>query len=163
MHDLQQTAKDCINTLAELGIACGNIRSIEVDKRTRRSWGTCRQLPDGGFRIGISPRLLAEEVPHDSLKQTLYHELLHAAAYGQGHRGQWKMLAQRVNAALGTSIGRTATWEQQGVDLDSDATVRYRFACTGCGQKLVRFRACAFTRHYKRYRCGVCGGRFRPA
>lgn len=162
MHDLQKTAKECMETLAGLGISCGPIRCVEVDRRARRTWGTCRRYPDGSFRIGISPKLLADEVPVESLKETLYHELLHAATDAAGHTGRWKELAGQVNRALGTHIRRTASWAERGLDIREDATVRYRFVCTGCGQEVVRFRACPFTRHYKRYRCARCGSSFKP-
>lgn len=162
MHDLQAMARQCIRDLTELGIQCGPICEVSLDKRARRTWGTCRKMPDGSFRIGISPKLLADEVPLESLKETLYHELLHAAAHGDGHTGRWKALADLVNRSLGTNIRRTASWADQGLDMDRDATIRYRFLCTGCGQELIRFRACAFTKHYKRYRCARCGGSFQP-
>lgn len=162
MHDLQAAARQCMETLAGLGIHCGPIGEVAVDTRARRTWGTCRKLPDGSFRIGISPKLLEDGVPLESLKETLYHELLHAAAHGDGHNGRWKALAAYVNRSLGTNIRRTASWADHGLDMDRDATIRYRFVCTGCGQEIVRFRACAFTKHTGSYRCARCGGKFKP-
>ena len=160
MDPLQALYSQCVQELAALGIQCGPVSQVAVDKRARRTWGTCRRLRDGTFRIGISPRLLAEGVPAESLKETMLHELLHTAAPGEGHRGKWKAFSRQVNAALGTDIRRTATWEDQGLDAAQDPTVKYRFVCTGCGQELVRFRACRFTKYYKHYRCGSCGGKF---
>ena len=159
MVDLQRIAEECMDDLEELGIGCGQVR-FELDKRARRRWGSCRKYPDGSCRIGISPKLL--EAPQEALKNTLYHELLHAATGVTGHTGRWKMLAAYVSKELGTDITRTASWEEKGLDEATDPTVRYRFVCTGCGTQVIRFRACPFTRRYKRYRCGRCGGQFRP-
>lgn len=160
MHDLQKLYRQCLQELADLGITCGPVRQLVVDGRAKRAWGTCRRNPDGSFRIAINPKLLSEDVPLASLKETLLHELLHTASPGAGHTGLWKKLADRVNANLGTHIRRTASWAEQGLDAQKDATIRYRYVCTGCGSLLVRFRACAFTKHPNRYRCGNCGGKF---
>jgi predicted SprT family Zn-dependent metalloprotease len=160
MHDLLQTAAQCRAQLEELGIDCSAVRCVEPDKRARRTWGTCRKFPDGSCRIGVSTKLLADEVPTEALKDTIYHEFLHAATGCTGHRGAWKELAAFVNGRLGTTIGRTATWAQKGLDQSEDPTIRYRFACRGCGQEVVRFRACRFTKYYKRYVCARCGGKF---
>lgn len=158
MHNLQAVAKDCIAQLEAIGIRCGPV-TVAQDKRARRRWGSCRKLPDGGCRIGISPRLL--EAPLDALKNTLYHELLHAATDVTGHTGPWKTMAAYVSRALGTDITRTATWEDKGLDPATD-NVRYRFICTGCGAQVLRYRACPFTKHYKHYRCSRCGSSFKP-
>ena len=162
MHDLLAVAASCRSDLEALGINCGVVRGIELDKRACRTWGTCRKYPDGSYRIGISPKLLAEDVPLDVLKNTLYHEFLHAATGCSGHTGQWKQYAKLVSNALNVQISRTASWEDKGLDLKEDTTVRYRFACQGCGAEVIRFRACRFTKYYKRYRCARCGGSFRP-
>lgn len=160
MHDLQAMFERCRQELAALGIACGSVRQVVADGRTKRAWGTCRRYPDGSFRISINPKLLDDATPSDSLRQTLLHELLHTAAPGAGHTGRWKALAEQVNAALGTQIHRTASWAEQGMDEAKDATIRYRYGCVGCGREVVRFRACSFTKHPNRYRCGHCGGKF---
>ena len=158
MHDLQAAGRYCIIRLEELGIRCGSV-VFALDTRARRRWGSCRRLPDGSYRIGISPKLL--EAPAESLYNTLYHELLHAATGCTGHTGRWKVLAERVGPVLGTDIKRTATWAEKGLEEQSDTAVRYRFVCIGCGAQVVRYRACLFTKRYKHYRCGRCGGSFR--
>lgn len=159
MHDLQATAKACIADLEALNIHCGKV-ALELDTRARRRWGCCRKLPDGSYRIGISPKLL--NAPMEALKNTLYHELLHAATGCDGHTGRWKQLAGLVSRRYGTDITRTSSWEAKGLDQNTDPTVRYRFVCTGCGAQVVRFRACTFTKRYTRYRCSRCGGSFKP-
>ena len=160
MHDLQRVYAQCLQELTALGIQCGIVRQVVADGRTKGSWGSCRRNPDGSFRIAINPKLLADSTPPESLRQTMLHELLHTAAPGEGHKGRWKELAHRVNCALGTRIKRTASWEEQGLDGEKDAAIRYRYACAGCGREVVRYRACPFTRHPNRYRCGHCGGKF---
>lgn len=158
MHDLQATAANCKAQLKSIGICCPDV-PVELDKRASRRWGVCRKYPDGTYRIGISPKLLS--APLGALENTLYHEFLHAATDCTGHTGAWKQLAQYVSRTLGTDITRTATWEDKGLDQNADTSVRYRFVCAGCGAQVVRYRACPFTKRYKRYRCSRCGGSFR--
>ena len=160
MQDLLGLYQACREELAALGITCGPVSQVVADGRMKRTWGTCRKNPDGSFRIAINPKLLGDYVPYESLRQTMLHELLHTAAPGAGHTGRWKALAEQVNAALGTQIHRTASWAEQGMDEAKDATIRYRYGCVGCGREVVRFRACSFTKHPNRYRCGHCGGKF---
>lgn len=159
MHDLQAVAACCRADLEGMGIRCGKV-TVELDKRARRRWGCCRKLPDGSYRIGISAKLL--DAPLEALKNTLYHEYLHAATGCDGHTGRWKQLAVLVGRQFGTDIARTASWEDKGLDQNADTTIRYRFACTGCGVQVIRFRACPFTKHYRRYRCSRCGASFKP-
>jgi len=160
MHDLQALTKDCMAILSRLGIPCAQVSRVEVDKRARRTWGTCRRLLDGSYRIGISPILLQDNTPEQSLIQTLYHELLHAATGMTGHTGRWKEYANVLNRVLGTNIRRTASWQDMQLEEERDAHARYRFRCRGCGQILTRYRLCPFVRHPQRYRCSSCGGSF---
>ena len=157
MHDLQAVAQSCIQQLEAIGIHCHNL-TVGLDKRARRRWGSCRKFPDGTYRIGITPKLLDASL--EALQNTLYHELLHAATDCTGHTGRWKQMAAYVSRTLGTDITRTATFEDKGLDPEEDRTIRYRFACRGCGAQVIRYRACAFTRHPQRYRCSRCGGSF---
>ena len=157
MHDLQAVGQSCKARLEAMGIRCGAVR-FELDTRARRRWGSCRRLPGGGCRIGVSPRLL--EAPREALENTLYHELLHAATGVTGHTGSWKQLAALVSQRLGTRITRTATFEDKGLS-GQEADAPYRFVCTGCGAQVLRYRACPFTRRPDRYRCSRCGKPFR--
>ena len=162
MHDLNAVTRECLGQLQSMGISCGSF-TVEMDTRSKRSWGSCRRYPDGSYLIRINDKLLQAQVPPESLKTTVLHELLHAATGCTGHRGQWAKLAKLVSARLGLSITPTAAWDAKGLDLQKDPDVKYRFLCTGCGKMAVRFRTCAFTRQYRRYRCTACGGRFIPA
>lgn len=158
-RDLAAVTDSCLQTLARLGVPTGSIREVYADKRSRRRWGVCKQDPDGSFRIGISVRLLADGVPLRSLQETVYHELLHTAPGCMKHTGSWKRYAELLNRELGLNIRRTGSAEEAGIP--EDDRIRYRFVCRRCGCEQIRYRACSFTRHPERYRCGKCGGSFR--
>ena len=160
-HDLNAVARDCLQTLRQLGIPTGRIREFYADSRSRRRWGVCKKEPDGSFRIGISVRLLEDSAPLQSLRQTLFHELLHTVPGCMDHSANWKRYAALLNRQLGLSI-RTATGAE-ALGIAPDPRIRYRFRCQSCGAEQTRYRACDFTRHPEHYRCGRCGGRFKAA
>ena len=157
-RDLDTAARDCLRMLEQCAIPVGKIREIKADTRARRRWGVCRKEADGSFRIGISVRLLEEDVPLRSLQQTILHELLHTAPGCMDHTGTWKRYAGLLNRTYGFSIRRASAAEDLGAP--EDPRVRYRFRCEGCGAEQLRYRACNFTRHPERYRCSRCGGMF---
>jgi len=157
-RDLDTAARDCLQMLAQCGIPTGPIREIRTDSRSRRRWGFCRKEADGSFRIGISARLLEDDVPLRSLQQTLLHELLHTAPGCMDHTRNWKRYAALLNRRFGFSIRRTSAPEDLGAA--ADPRIHYRFRCEGCGAEQIRYRASRFTRHPEQYRCSRCGGRF---
>ena len=158
-RDLQAVAADCLRTLTSMRIPTGTIREIYADSRSRRRWGVCRKDPDGTYRIGISVRLLSDDAPLQSLQETVFHELLHTVPDCMKHTGLWKTYADRLNRELGLHIQRACSSEEAGVA--EDDRIRYRFICCGCGTEQIRYRACSFTKHPERYRCGKCGSAFR--
>lgn len=158
-HDLRAVTLDCLQTLRRLNIPTGPIREVYADSRSRRRWGVCKKEPDGSFRIGISVRLLEDGAPLQSLRETVFHELLHTAPGCMDHSGSWKRWAELVNRELGLSI-RTSMGEK-ALGVAPDPRVLYRYRCLGCGSEQTRYRSCSFTRHPERYRCARCGGRFR--
>ena len=159
-HDLNAVLRDCLQTLKQLGIPTGTVRECYIDTRSRRRWGVCRQEADGSFHLGISVRLLDSSVPLRSLRETVFHELLHTAPGCMNHSAKWKHYAALLNRELGLSI-RTATGAE-ALGAAPDPRVRYRYRCRGCGAEQIRYRACDFTRHPERYRCGRCGESFVP-
>ena len=76
MRDLQKYAKECIIDMNKLGIVVPYIKEFKINTRAKQRFGQCRKEPDG-FSININVNLLNEEVPLSSLKETLYHEIIH--------------------------------------------------------------------------------------
>lgn len=163
MHNLDPIIKECCRTLDALGIPYAKNHSILIDSRLKRCWGSCRKNQDGSYTIKLSPSLLDKKIPVDSLKDTLYHELLHTAPNAMSHRKTWLQLAQKVNQATGLHIKRSTPAAEKGITADyaNDPSVKFLCVCKGCGAQVVRYRNCAFASHPEKYRCGRCGGAFR--
>lgn len=163
MHHLDSILEECRQTLDDLNIKYAARITATVSPRLKRCWGSCRRNPDGSYTIRLSTMLLGEGVPADSLRDTLYHELLHTVPGAMNHGKTWLQLAQKVNRATGLNIKPTAPASEKGVVRDpvNDPSVKFLCICEGCGAQIVRYRMCDFARRTDKYRCGSCGGAFR--
>lgn len=163
MHDLESILEQCYRNLDALGIPYAKNHRIITDSRLKRCWGSCRKIKDGSFLIKVSPVLLDAHIPSDSLKDTLYHELLHTVPHAMSHGKTWLQLAQKVNGATGLNIKPSTPASEKGVVVNyaDDPSVKFLCICEGCGAEVIRYRNCAFARHPEKYRCGRCGSKFK--
>ena len=153
MKDLKAIYNECLSNLNSIGIYPNEVSEIIVNKRAKGFWGK-QTRENGKYVIQISERLLADNVPDEYTKQTMYHELLHCVDGGNGHKGKWKVLAQKCNRELGTNITRTSEYE--GIEIE----YKYEFRCTQCGMIIKRMKRSNFVNNPRDYRCAECGGRF---
>lgn len=161
MRDLQKIAKECMNELDIIGIEYGNITSFEVNTRAKKRWGQCKMV-GGKYSINISIRLLNENVPLESLKDTIIHEILHTCKGCMNHGEKWKRHADCVNRKYGYNIKRCSSCEEKGVErVATVKDVKHKFICEKCGQVICRTRESKFTKYYTFYSCGRCGGDFK--
>ena len=163
MHNLNQVVADCKQTMDTYQIPYGAMLNVQVSSRMRRTWGSCRKGRDGISTITISNRLLHEDVPLDSLRTTVFHELLHSAPDTSGHKGAWKQYAEALSRITGLNIKRTTSAEEKGISMDENQNPEIKFMCEcrKCGLQIVRYRDCKFAHNSHRYRCGRCGGKFK--
>ena len=163
MHNLNQVVADCKQTMDTCQIPYGTTVNVQVSSRMRRTWGSCRKGRDGISTITISNRLLQEDVPLDSLRTTVFHELLHSAPDASGHKGAWKQYAEALSRITGLNIKRTTSAEEKGISMDENQNPEIKFMCEcrKCGLQIVRYRDCKFAHNSHRYRCGRCGGKFK--
>lgn len=162
MHNIEEVLQECCQTLDALNIKYAKNHTVRISTQAKRYWGSCQKKSDGSYIIRISSVLLDENVPLDSLKDTIYHELLHTAPYAMSHGKVWLELAQKVNWATGLNIRRVAPAPEKGVirDYANDPSVKFVCACKKCGAKIIRYRKCSFVQRTDRYRCANCGGTF---
>ena len=78
------------------------------------------------------------------------------------HKGEWRRLANIVNANTKYTITRTNSYENFGIEKPKrEKKHNYVFYCEDCGQTFIRERSSKFTKNYHAYRCGKCGGEIR--
>lgn len=169
MKDLQKLYQECLNELTDIGIVCGNIKSVTVNTKAKSRWGLCKRktvidykspVQKYEFEISISYRLLEDEVKDEAAKNTIIHELLHTCEGGHGHKGNWQRLANRVNTAYGYDIKRTTSYDEKGVeDIRVAPVYKYVIACEECGHEYKRTKQTSLIKAPERYRCGKCGGK----
>ena len=153
--------------LDAVGVKYRVVRCWSVNTRAKKRWGDCRAVGDGTFDIGISARLLADDVSEQALRDTIAHELLHTVDGCRGHTGLWKTLAERVTRELaGYSISRVTSAEEKGFQAEQSPApkppvYRYALVCVRCGQTIRRQKASKVILYPQRYRCAKCGGKLR--
>lgn len=87
--------------------------------------------------IGVSKYFVAKANKQQML-ETLVHECLHSAVGAkQGHKGQWKIAADKVSRLYGLDIERTSNYkdEQGNGILSNEQNAKYILKCPKCGKK----------------------------
>ena len=155
MRDLNHYAKICLAEVDRLKIPRAKSIGFSVNTRAKTRLGLCRKQGDR-YEIEIASSLLDESKPLEGeLKNTLIHEILHTCRGCTKHTSRWKQYADRVNAALGYNIKRTAG-RDEGALSEVIPKPRYRVVCPHCGAVYERYKASEFIKHPERYRCGKC-------
>ena len=143
MKNLDRLVAECKADIESLGIELGNIISVTVNTRAKRRWGQCCGSPRG-YRITISDRLLKDDVDDMATKNTIAHELLHTICGGNGHTGEWKKAAEKLNRAYGYNIKRCTSSEEKGVENVVSAVKRngpkYIIRCENCGLEFKYYK-----------------------
>ena len=153
MRDLSAYAAQCMRELDRLHICYAQNITFAVNTRAKTRLGVCKKQGDR-YTVEIAAPLLDESMPEKLLKETLHHELLHSCRGCMQHTGRWKALAERVNAAYGYQITRTAEKDELPQGLVQQP--RYRVICPHCGAVYDRYKRSALIDHPERYRCGKC-------
>ena len=153
MRDLILYAEKCKKELDRLKIRYAHDIVFTVNTRAKTRLGVCQKKGDK-YLIEIASALLDEKTDEQLLYDTLFHEILHTCRGCMNHTGRWKELAQRVNAACGCNITRTADG-----NILPDSLVRkpkYRVICPSCGEVYKRYKRSPLIDDPGRYRCGKC-------
>ena len=96
MRDLMKFAAECTAALDGLGIRYAKNIRFSVNTRATSRLGLCRKKGNQ-YEIEISHLLLDERTPEDSLRDTLFHELLHTCYGCMKHTGRWKAYADETS------------------------------------------------------------------
>ena len=163
MKDLEKLVEECKKDLDEIGIPYRTVRNWLINTRAKCRWGQCRRGSTDIFDISISHRLLQDDVLDVAAKGTIIHELLHTVDGCSGHKGKWKLFAEKVNRAYPQyNIKRTTTSAEKGLEeLKRIYQKNYKIVCSGCGCYWYRQKASRLVQHPEKFRCGKCGGKLK--
>ncbi len=114
--------KDCIETMKEDGVPISSSispsvtisRSEKTDCQCRRNRSKNRRYD---FTIALSKYLLSNT--ERSLRNTLYHELIHTVPGAQNHKSTWRKWAKFVSEKLGYDIQRNSITDETPEDLEN--------------------------------------------
>ena len=161
---LNAAVKEAMDICDSLDIPYANVNSFTVNYRAKSRWGQCRAKKYNGriynFSININADLLKSEESHNGLVSTVIHELIHTCPNCMKHTGEWKMLADKVNAAYGyrgISITRCKSAEDLGVkELPAFQVYKYAVVCEDCGGVARYKKMTKVVQNPERYFCGKC-------
>lgn len=163
MHNIDTVLQECYQILDSLNIKYAPKHEVIIDSKLKRCWGSCMKKKDGSYVIRISSVLMDDTIPLNSLKTTVYHELLHTVPHGMSHKKTWLQFARKVNQATGLNIKPRFPASEKGIvpDYVNDPSVKFLCVCENCGAEIVRYRKCAFVQRVDRYHCANCKGKFK--
>ena len=153
MRHLYAYVSEAIYRLDTLSIRYAADLQFTVNQRLQTRLGVCKKAGDR-YTIEIAAFLLDETYPEVLLQETLLHELLHTCDGCMQHTGQWKTLAERVNAAYGLQIARLTNMDRMPSAPKQHPS--YRVVCRHCGTVFERYKRSPLIQHPERYRCGKC-------
>ena len=160
MKDYMAMFNEAMNVVEGLGIETGNIVDVKLNYRAKNRFGQCRKNNvNNTYSLNFNHLIFSDEANEDEVMNTLIHEILHTCEGGMTHKGEWKRLANIVNANTKYNITRCTNYASFGIEKPKrEKKHNYVFVCEDCGQVIVRERASRFTKNYHAYRCGKCGG-----
>lgn len=163
MKDYMAMFNKAMDVVESLGIETGFIVDVKLNYRAKNRFGQCRKNNlDNTYSLNFNHLIFSDESDEDEVMNTLIHEILHTCEGGMTHKGEWKRLANIVNANTKYNITRCTSYASFGIEKPKkEKKHNYVFVCEDCGQVIVRERASNFTKNYHAYRCGKCGGDFR--
>lgn len=183
---LEKLYKECIDELGKIDIhildekTYGKI-DINLSNKSPKRYGCCKQeCPDKKYKkvrkyknrkvisyqkfklhhIYVSRWVM--ELNDVIIKNTIMHELIHCIPFCNDHGIEFKKYANYINEKLGYNISRVGNkkvdYKNSNIEYKENEVYNYKVKCVKCGQTFYRKR---LNRNLtKKYRCGICGGRF---
>lgn len=112
MRDLQRYADECLRDLRAIGINPPHIESFTVNTRAKSRFGQCR-YENGKYSININSDLLDEDCPVMSLRETIFHEIIHTLPKCMNHGAEFQKYAEKINSVYKTNITRASSTKEK--------------------------------------------------
>ena len=163
MKNYMAMFNEALEIVHGLGNETGVIVSVDLNYRAKNRFGQCkRNNLYNTYELNFNYLIFNDNANEDVVMSTIIHEILHTCDGGMTHKGEWKRLANIVNANTKYNITRCNSYESFGIERPKrEKKHNYVFYCEDCGQVIIRERASKFTKNYHAYRCGKCGGGIR--
>lgn len=163
MQEEQLTAlmSKTIKEIQEAGIPIpvSDIHGPVLNKRAHSFLGRCKKVGTG-YWIELSQDLMSAS--EESIREILFHELLHTAPECMNHGVLWKTYAEEINRRYGCRVTRLGHRQAHGLAERTLPPPQYTLICQSCGSRIERRRRSTVVLHPERYRCSRCGGRLKP-
>ena len=107
MYDMLIEAR---TNLESLGYNVGDLIDFDISNRYRRAWAKCYKKGYRQFTIILSGQLF--KAISSSVRDTIYHEVIHTCEGCFNHGPNFKYAANECNMKFGTNIRVSATIDE---------------------------------------------------
>lgn len=164
--EVQSIFNEAISMCSAAGYKPQKLSPVCKINSRKKAYGVCKELCKRltgevvSTEIGVSKYFVAKANKQQML-QTLVHECLHSACGAKcGHRGEWKIAANKVNCLYGLDVERANDYrDEQGEKiLSNEQNAKYELKCPKCGKIFYYNRLCKAVKnpnHFVHPGCGV--------
>lgn len=164
MRDLMELYQKVIMDAKQLNIPYGNIVEVKTSTELKHSYGNCLYIDlEDYYIITINEELLDDNVPEQSIKDTLLHEVIHTCPKCMNHQKYWKKYVKIANeSGLGYTITPTSSREEKGLNPIPENTKeneKYIFKnckCKKCGRNVIELFKPNLNKDLEDYYCRFC-------
>ena len=129
MHDLDKIAQECIREVKAAQIPAQDDRIVLITAKKMKDWGVCVATPRR-FEIHINLRMLSDQCPVKSLKETVIHELIHTCPDAYDHGELFRHYARIMDERYGYEV---LSESDEDAVFHPDMPVLRRLVCPKCG------------------------------
>lgn len=139
-YDLDSMLQECINQAKDMGMELFPIQpKVLINPRLKSCWARCcyrRDIYNEWYcYIEFAKRTL-DSPNKEEVMNSMMHEVIHTGidCIHEGHKGAWKMWANKANDMYGYHISRTASSNEFGVKQRKVKRLSYKYEiyCPRC-------------------------------
>lgn len=163
--EVQSIFQEAISMCEAVGYKPQKLSPVCKINSRKKAYGVCKEGRNSYTgevvytEIGVS-KYFVEKANKQQMLQTLVHECLHSAVGGTcGHKGEWKIAAQKLNRLYGFDIERTNSYQdEQGNNiLANEQVAKYQLQCPKCGKIFYYNRLCKAVKYPSNFVHPGCG------
>ena len=114
MKDYMAMFNEAMDVVHGLGIETGYITNVSLNYRAKNRFGQCRRNNvSDTYSLNFNHLIFDDKADEDAVMSVLIHEILHTCKDCMTHKGEWKRLANIVNANTKYNITRCTNYASQ--------------------------------------------------
>lgn len=139
--DFNDLYNRCVEELQVIDIPISKrLTHIEFNDKLKTAFGQC-VFSNGFFHIEFNKILLKDNINEKTVRETIYHELIHTIDGCFNHGKKFQYYADLVNDCYSVNIGTYVSTESMCQTLKArEEIASWIFECPTCHKKFLRYR-----------------------